>query len=89
MPTGRPLSTFHPGTYSAAYVEFQFGDACPFLDPYFPNTNGDQCLSEYLGMKEDGRGIKRPLKIKFSDCEYGQGKTYRLKSEVPVSGPTI
>ena len=32
MPTGRPLSTFHPGTYSAAYVEFQFGDACPFLD---------------------------------------------------------
>ena len=32
VPTGRPLSTFHPGTYSAAYVEFQFGDACPFLD---------------------------------------------------------
>ena len=32
VPTGKPMSSFHPSTYSAAYVEFQFGDACPFLD---------------------------------------------------------
>ena len=31
VPTGRPLSTLHPGAYSAACVDFLLGDACPFL----------------------------------------------------------
>ncbi|HIE80442.1 MAG TPA: hypothetical protein EYQ03_07395, partial [Nitrospinaceae bacterium] len=32
VPSGKPMSTFHAATLPAAYVEFQFGDCCPFLD---------------------------------------------------------
>ena len=32
VPTGKPMSTFHPSTYPACFTEWFYGDGCPFLD---------------------------------------------------------
>ncbi len=32
VPAGKPMSSFHAATLPAAYVEFVYGDCCPFLE---------------------------------------------------------
>ena len=76
VPSGAPMSTFHAATLPAAYVEFHFGDCCPFLSRPKPvackQIFGALPWREELEytLASDTEPYRAPKRSRFDDPEF-------------------